>query len=68
MLRFGGSGRASSIGLYLAEYFMKARPAKIAVNKEDAVALLRERERIIRAGKTLALVRQRTREKKDFAF
>ena len=37
---------------------MHVRPAQIAVYKQNAITLLRERERIIGAGETFSLIGQ----------
>src|SRR5215471_6762237 len=43
-------------------------PAEVAVNKQDAIALLRQRKGIIGAGETFPFVRHSTCEKRYFAL
>ena len=47
---------------------MHVRPAQIAVDKQNAITLLREREGIIGAGETLSLIGQSAGEKSNLAF
>ncbi len=63
-----GLAHALAVRADLAENLVEAGPAKVAVDEQNAMTLLGEGERVIRAREALALVRQRAREKKNFAF